>query len=665
MEIVNFQGTTIGSSNIFPPDTMGAKGSNFFVELINNAFATYKPDGTLLQRMTLKQFWDDAFLNTFNNPIPGVPPPSRQFANDPFDPRVLYDFDANRWYAVSADDRRSADSRILIAVTTGTDPSPGNWRGFSVKADPSGTSWADFPRLGHSKNGVYIAVTMPVVSGSGFGTPLLLGIPKTSLTAPTPGIGSLVRENSNALGRHFQPAVDLGPLGFPYRGLSIKGDPATSIETLAIPDSFLSGVALGSPTSIPVPGDALIEPGNIRYPPSSGLKPIETKTLQMSFTSNVVNAWNRTFAVIAVKEKDRPGGSSIRWFEINATTNQMLHSGLIHDTPGGLELFYPSIAVNGFMDMVVGFAAMPDGHPAAPGGWAVAGQMGLNLKPEFSPTFRPVQFGSDSYELLDDKGRNRWGDYSATTYDFGGGAFWTIQEYAPEKDVWATRIAAYDVINDVSDVKFPAGIGGGGGTYGSMGFQHYDGDKSMEFMRIRGSFGSTNVPDELTKVGDSAVEEYDLLLDARLRLGADVRELRDLPARARVRYTLTSAEDRAKMFDTELLSLVLQDHRGLPLGFDLELDPDRPSLGQVRLLNVRDGDTRMKSYFDLFTRITLDSDHDGRVDRTLATDLPSHLFLRATPVPAPSTYWLLALGAVGLSGFGLRQRKRAPISARR
>jgi hypothetical protein len=83
------------------------------------------------------------------------------------------------------------------------------------------------------------------------------------------------------------------------------------------------------------------------------------------------------------------------------------------------------------------------------------------------------------------------------------------------------------------------------------------------------------------------------------------------------------------------------------------------------LLNVRDGDTRMKSYFDLFTRITLDSDHDGRVDRTLATDLPSHLFLRATPVPAPSTYWLLALGAVGLSGFGLRQRKRAPISARR
>ena len=184
--------------------------------------------------------------------------------------------------------------------------------------------------------------------------------------------------------------------------------------------------------------------------------------------------------------------------------------------------------------------------------------------------------------------------------------------------------------------------------------QKYSDDIAMDGMRFRGRFGSLNLPDELTNVGDMAIEEYDLLLDAVLRIGSDVFELRGLPARVRVKFTLTSVDDQRKLFDGEMLSLILQDQRGLPFDFSLGLDPDRASLGQLMLLTLAPGDTRVKSYFDLFTVFAIDSDH-------LGTAQPTHLFLRASQVAEPSTLSLVGLGLLGLLGRAwLRRRALFP-----
>ena len=652
--ITNFQGSKRDCPLCIPPDTMGAKGPGYFVELLNNAFATYLPNGTLVQRTSLPQFWDDAFLNAFNNPPPhtGSPPP-RQFANSPFDPRILYDHISKRWYAVSVDGIRSADSRILVAVTTGMDPSPGNWRGFAIKADPDEKLWADFPTLGYNNKGVYIAANMEPIAGRGANpTRVLIGIPKASLTAPSSGIGGAVTQRNipGHLGT-LQPAVDLPQFGFGYKAFSVHQSIPNTIEAHTIPDSFLSGVPLGMPTSITVPGDPLKSPPNINYSPSSNLEPIDTGPLHLS--SNVVQGFFSNWAVVAVKDLIT-SGSAIRWLEIDGNTNQVLHAGGLFAE--NLELFYPSIAINGWNEIVIGFAAMPDGHPFAPGGWVAVGQIGLNNTPEFSTVISSVALSSDPYEVLDLTGstpRNRWGDYSATTYDVDTGAFWTIQEYASAENVWSTRIASFYVKNDFGDTKVP-GAGAARGTYGSMGPQKYSDDFAMDGMRLRGRYGFFNLPDELTDVGDMAIEEYDLLLDAVLRTGSDMFELRGLPAHVKVKFTLTFVDDQRKLFDSEMLSLILQDQRGLPFDFSLGLDPDRASLGQLMLLTLAPGDTRVKSYFDLFTIFGIDSDH------LLGTAQPTHLFLRAPQVAEPSTLLLVGLGMLGLLGHAWR-RRRVPL----
>src|SRR5438128_1593783 len=49
------------------------------------------------------------------------------------------------------------------------------------------------------------------------------------------------------------------------------------------------------------------------------------------------------------------------------------------------------------------------------------------------------QHGTNTYARFDDIGRNRWGDYSATTRDPSDSSkFWTIQEWASGRNIWST-----------------------------------------------------------------------------------------------------------------------------------------------------------------------------------------------------------------------------------
>ena len=84
----NFTGSTFGVDSNFPmPDTMGAAGIDHFVELINGRYSVYrKSDGVRVETATLNNFWT----------LAGAPP-----TGNAFDPRVLYDPHARRYYAPS------------------------------------------------------------------------------------------------------------------------------------------------------------------------------------------------------------------------------------------------------------------------------------------------------------------------------------------------------------------------------------------------------------------------------------------------------------------------------------------------------------------------------------------------------------------------------------
>jgi len=87
--------------------------------------------------------------------------------------------------------------------------------------------------------------------------------------------------------------------------------------------------------------------------------------------------------------------------------------------------------VNGSGDMLLGFASFSE-QQFASGSYAyrAADDPYGTLRAE-----RVLKAGEDSYLRDEDHGRNRWGDYSATSVDpVNDTAFWTIQEYAAARD---------------------------------------------------------------------------------------------------------------------------------------------------------------------------------------------------------------------------------------
>ena len=57
-----------------------------------------------------------------------------------------------------------------------------------------------------------------------------------------------------------------------------------------------------------------------------------------------------------------------------------------------------------------------------------------------------LKAGVADYQNIDNVGRNRWGDYSATMLDPDDPyLFWTIQEWVSATDIWSTQIVAIDL----------------------------------------------------------------------------------------------------------------------------------------------------------------------------------------------------------------------------
>ena len=70
-----------------PPDTMGAVGTNQFVEFINGAFAIYSKTGVRQSLISDISFWENAGIS------------AATIAAGLTDTRVIYDVGSGRWFA--------------------------------------------------------------------------------------------------------------------------------------------------------------------------------------------------------------------------------------------------------------------------------------------------------------------------------------------------------------------------------------------------------------------------------------------------------------------------------------------------------------------------------------------------------------------------------------
>jgi len=425
----NFTGSSIVESGFIPPDSMGAVGNDYFVELINGRYAVYdKISGVRVQESSLNTFWNNA-----NAGFDGG------FA---FDPRVLYDAASERWFAVAVDNAGNANN-LLVAVSNSDDPTAG-WNGFKIDADSDDSHWADFPTLGIDADGLYVAANMFSISGGVTPTVNLLTLPKADLIN---GIISdlTLLENLNTSGTGFsvQPAVNLddtadgalaAPLLSAFNNNSLQRTTLTGPVDAPMLDTVGGSIAidnLGDPPGAAQPGAADIHTSNDR------------------FSGNVILQNGELWSVQSVNVNGRSG---LRWFRIDEATNAIVESGLIADP--AMDFYYGSIAVNDFGDVVIGFSGSSETQFVS--SYAAVGKTENGVTTFADPTL--LKAGVASYERFDSRGRNRWGDYSATVIDpTDPFSFWTIQEWASDEDQWSTQIT--QIIVDPTAVSIPGSLG--------------------------------------------------------------------------------------------------------------------------------------------------------------------------------------------------------------
>lgn len=408
---LNFTGSTVFESGFNPPDTMGAVGSDHIVELINGRYKVYDKDtGAVEETSSLNQFWEDAGVSLGNF-----------FA---FDPRVLYDPLSERWFAVSGDDLGNdpANSNFLVAVSNDSDPTLG-WSGFEIET----VGFTDFPTLGFNSEGIFTA------SGPALAT---LVLPKTDLIN-----GTLFEQNPN-LGGTFQPVVDLDNTGQPHSLYKVDSD--SSFKRVIVSDPIDSPMLDTEGGLVSVnPFDNVIGVGGAKQPDTN-------KTLDIVDSRFKTNLVLQNGAIWGVQDVNNNGRAAIRWFQIDADTNELLQEGLIADSE--LDLYYGSIAVNDYDDVVIGLNG--SGETQFVSSLAVVGDTfgGDTIFSEpilLEESTVSYEIGSQGFAGPDSL---RWGDYSATVVDPDDPfTFWTFQTLAFADNAWSTQITEITLESDFSE----------------------------------------------------------------------------------------------------------------------------------------------------------------------------------------------------------------------
>jgi hypothetical protein len=411
-DVVKFGTGTI----VIPPDTDGAVGlTKVFVNVNNNYVIQDKTTGAELSRMSMDTFW------------------ASTGATGLFDPRVEYDPFNNRWLLSGVSNSASASSSIVVGISDTSDPA-GTFHTYRFDADSTNADWADFPTMGFNKNWLAINVNMINIGSGAFdqGKCLVLDYPllraNTSSSvffAPTEFVAAPAVTYDTTINTLYVP-THLSSAGAQYELDTITGVPP--IANAAYNFGAVK-TRTGGAWAIPN-GQILPQSAPVSGASACGATPCPMETQDAQIRSNPVY---RNGFIYYTQTVGLPSGglthTAAQWTKID-TSGNFVEGGRIEDATatssnGGKWYAYPSIAVNKFNEIMIGFSQLSSAqHPAA--GYVFRSRV-LPLTMGDSLIYKT---GEDYYHKTFGSGRNRWGDYSSTQVDPSDDAsMWTIQEY--------------------------------------------------------------------------------------------------------------------------------------------------------------------------------------------------------------------------------------------
>jgi hypothetical protein len=438
------------STPTIPPDQGSAVGPDYYMELVNLTYAIYGKDGSVAVPPTaLSTFFSNAGLVSL--------PPGRLG-----DPRLVYDQSSGRWFAVviTVD---TPTNFILLAVSQTSDPT-GAWKAVSFQANTTANNFGDFPTIGVDQNALYITTNDFLNDDPNeFQGVSLTSIPKADLVKATgPDVSNRSHfENIVGGGTPNTTPATLAPIsdfGSRDHGVFLATDAYAALGqaasvlhryTLGNPASASSSLSTDSPISVPT-----------YYIGQNAHQPDGSLTLDgTNFTigsNNVYQVGNILWAAQSIRTSAATGSSiydSIRWYEIDETSNTLLQTGLLSDAHH--DYTYPSIAANAAGDVVIGFTASGDSTTTDfPGSWYVSGTTAAGVTTFGAP--QVLRNGSNNYFIDFGFRRNRWGDFSAVSVDPGNpNAFWIAEEVAAPPngyfaESWGTQISELVFSNTAS-----------------------------------------------------------------------------------------------------------------------------------------------------------------------------------------------------------------------
>jgi cysteine-rich repeat protein len=398
----------VGGLASFPPDTQGAVGPAHLVVMVNGDYLVQDRRGRTLAFASLLDFW--AAL--------GV--------QDVFDPQVTYDPGIGRWIATAAAERRTPASSLLIAVSRTSDPIQ-PWNVYRVDGDPTDAAWLDQPWVAFTASAVVVQANMFTNTDELAGT-LILTFDKAALVAGA--AAGVLRFRLEDIGNSQHPAVTYDPgIDDVYLVQSWNSDTGMiRLYRISGPagGKLLSPVAFAS---APGPWSSNGSMVGRQLGSAAQIDAGDSRMQKVFYRGGTIWAVQSIFLPAAA-----PSRGAVQWWQL-ATDGTVLQQGLIDDPAGGHTYAFPSLAVNRFGDVLVGYSRFSAAeYASAAYAFRFATDPAGSMRDDTL-----LKAGEASYVRTDRNGLNRWGDYSAVVVDpANDGDLWTLEEYARPGDQWGT-----------------------------------------------------------------------------------------------------------------------------------------------------------------------------------------------------------------------------------
>jgi hypothetical protein len=404
-----------------PPDTWGAVGPLNLMSVHNNNVKIQNRAGLQLSLVSLATFWS-----------PLVPAQSTVF-----DPKIVYDQYNDRWIVVSLSDPSLMTSSLLVAISNSKDPT-GGWTEYRyvMGANILGNNcWADYPCIGFNKNWVAISVNMFTIAAGAFQESRVLVISYPELLAimmPSPTTSLFI----NIPDFTIQPCITYSATQeILYAPNSIWGVPAYRLNyIMGTPNAPIFTIGIGKGHTVLSPWVGYIGQVLPQIPevPTGRIEYIDGDDDRIN--NAVFRGENIYYSQAVGLPFQSMTHTAAQWVVLDTAANY-IDGGRIEDpmatnTNGKPWYAYPSINVNGYGDILVGFSQYSSMQAAA---------SGYCLKDRTDPpgTMRDPWIykpGVTFYYKTFGASRNRWGDFSFVQPDpLDNYKFWTIQEFANQQ----------------------------------------------------------------------------------------------------------------------------------------------------------------------------------------------------------------------------------------